>query len=56
MAGMKIGERASRAGLDWPTISGAWEKFYEELAEFQEAFCKGMPSNRLRNWETCSLV
>jgi len=41
MAGMKIGERASRAGLDWPTISGAWEKFYEELAEFQEALLQG---------------
>ncbi|WP_315862735.1 nucleoside triphosphate pyrophosphohydrolase [Thermosynechococcus sichuanensis] len=41
MAGMKIGERASRAGLDWPTISGAWQKFYEELAEFQEALLQG---------------
>lgn len=46
MAGIKIGERASRLGLDWPTISGAWEKFYEELAEFQEALLKGEPSQQ----------
>ncbi|MDG2990368.1 nucleoside triphosphate pyrophosphohydrolase [Candidatus Synechococcus calcipolaris G9] len=41
MAGLKIGEKASASGLDWPNISGAWEKFYEELAEFQEALLKG---------------
>ncbi|MCH9055020.1 nucleoside triphosphate pyrophosphohydrolase [Synechococcus sp. PCC 6716] len=46
IAGIKIGERASRSGLDWPTISGAWEKFYEELAEFQEALLKGEPSQQ----------
>ncbi|WP_315863327.1 nucleoside triphosphate pyrophosphohydrolase [Thermosynechococcus sp. B0] len=47
MAGMKIGERASRAGLDWPTISGAWEKFYEELAEFQEALLQGNAEHQI---------
>lgn len=41
MAGLKIGEKASASGLDWPNISGAWEKFYEELAEFQEALLQG---------------
>jgi len=46
IAGIKIGERASRSGLDWPTISGAWEKFYEELAEFQEALLQSNPEQQ----------
>ncbi len=46
IAGIKIGERASRSGLDWPTISGAWEKFYEELAEFQEALLQNNPEQQ----------
>lgn len=37
MAGLKIAEKAAAAGLEWQEISGVWEKFYEELAEFQEA-------------------
>ncbi len=40
-AGMKIAEKATAAGFDWPDIAGVWEKFYEELAEFQESLLQG---------------
>ncbi len=40
-AGLKIAEKATAAGLDWPDIAGVWEKFYEELAEFQESLLQG---------------
>lgn len=37
MAGMKISQKAAAMGFEWETIDGVWEKFQEELAEFQEA-------------------
>ncbi len=37
MAGAKLSEKAAAAGLEWEDIDGVWTKFYEELAEFQEA-------------------
>ncbi len=37
MAGFKISTKAAASGLEWQDISGVWAKFYEELAEFQEA-------------------
>ncbi|MGF1604204.1 MAG: nucleoside triphosphate pyrophosphohydrolase [Thermosynechococcaceae cyanobacterium] len=37
MAGAKLSEEAAAAGLEWPTVEDVWTKFYEELAEFQEA-------------------
>ncbi|MGB8702090.1 MAG: nucleoside triphosphate pyrophosphohydrolase [Thermosynechococcaceae cyanobacterium] len=37
MAGLKLSEKAATAGFEWPDIDGVWAKFYEELAEFQEA-------------------
>lgn len=40
-AGIKIAEKATAAGFDWPDIAGVWEKFYEELAEFQESLIQG---------------
>ncbi|MDS3859909.1 nucleoside triphosphate pyrophosphohydrolase [Thermosynechococcaceae cyanobacterium BACA0444] len=40
-AGIKIAEKATAAGFDWPDIAGVWEKFYEELAEFQESLLQG---------------
>src|SRR5690348_11963702 len=36
-AAMKISEKAAGAGFEWDSIDGVWEKFQEELAEFQEA-------------------
>jgi XTP/dITP diphosphohydrolase len=40
MASMKISQKAATAGFDWPTVDGVWAKFYEELAEFQQAIAQ----------------
>ena len=37
MAGMKISQKAALAGFEWENAEGVWEKFREELTEFQEA-------------------
>ncbi len=37
MAGMKISRKAAAEGFEWETVDGVWEKFQEELTEFQEA-------------------
>lgn len=37
MAGLKISQKAAAAGFEWKTVAGVWEKFQEELGEFQEA-------------------
>ena len=37
MAGMKISQKAAKAGFEWETAEGVWDKFREELTEFQEA-------------------
>lgn len=37
MAGMKISRKAAKAGFEWETIDGVWDKFDEELAEFKHA-------------------
>lgn len=37
MAAMKVSQKAAGAGFEWNSIDGVWEKFHEELAEFQEA-------------------
>lgn len=37
MAGMKISQKAAGIGFEWENIEGVWEKFREELGEFQHA-------------------
>lgn len=37
MGGMKISQKAAKAGFEWDSIDGVWDKFHEELAEFQHA-------------------
>jgi len=37
MAGMKISQKAAKSGFEWESIDGVWDKFHEELAEFQHA-------------------
>ena len=37
MAGMKISKKAAKAGFEWENAEGVWDKFREELTEFQEA-------------------
>jgi XTP/dITP diphosphohydrolase len=37
MAGMKISHKTASAGFEWENPEGVWDKFTEELAEFQQA-------------------
>ncbi len=36
-AAMKISTKAAKAGFEWENAEGVWDKFSEELGEFQEA-------------------
>lgn len=36
-AGMKISQKAAKAGFEWESIDGVWDKFHEELEEFRHA-------------------
>lgn len=36
-AALKISRKAAAAGFEWETIDGVWDKFREELGEFQAA-------------------
>lgn len=46
MAGVKISQKAAATGLEWDDITGVWDKFYEELAEFQEALRGNNPAHQ----------
>jgi XTP/dITP diphosphohydrolase len=37
MASMKMSKKAASAGFEWDNVEGVWDKFSEELAEFQES-------------------
>ncbi len=37
MATMKISQKAAAVGFEWENIDGVWDKFHEELEEFQQA-------------------
>jgi XTP/dITP diphosphohydrolase len=41
IAALKLSKKVAAAGLEWPDLKGVWSKFYEELAEFQEALLQG---------------
>ncbi|MCM1982270.1 nucleoside triphosphate pyrophosphohydrolase [Lyngbya confervoides BDU141951] len=47
VAGLKLSKQAAEAGLEWSDLGGVWEKFYEELAEFQEALLNGPTEDQL---------
>jgi len=34
-------------------IDGVWAKFYEELAELQQAIAQEAPNNNKQNWSCC---
>ena len=36
-AGMKISQKAAEVSFDWDSVDGVWEKFHEEMAEFEHA-------------------
>jgi XTP/dITP diphosphohydrolase len=46
MAGMKISKKAAAAGFEWENAAGVWEKFQEELAEFQQALAAETPERQ----------
>jgi XTP/dITP diphosphohydrolase len=36
-AAMKISRKAATIGFEWDTVAGVWDKFHEELGEFEQA-------------------
>ncbi len=46
MAGMKISQKAAAAGFEWENVDGVWDKFKEELAEFQHAIAHESPEQQ----------
>ena len=36
-AGMKISQKAAEVSFDWDSVDGVWDKFHEEMAEFEHA-------------------
>ncbi|AFY89919.1 nucleoside triphosphate pyrophosphohydrolase [Chroococcidiopsis thermalis] len=45
-AGMKISRKAAAVGFEWDNVEGVWEKFNEELAEFQQAIAHESPARQ----------
>lgn len=45
-AAMKISQKAADAGFEWENIEGVWEKFHEELGEFQHALAQETPEHQ----------
>jgi len=46
MAATKISVKAAKAGFEWESIDGVWEKFHEELAEFHQAVAQEPKENQ----------
>lgn len=46
MAGMKISQKAAKAGFEWESVEGVWAKFQEELAEFKYAIASESPERQ----------
>ncbi|RNF38337.1 nucleoside triphosphate pyrophosphohydrolase [Planococcus salinus] len=40
-------KKAAKVGFSWPDAEGAWQKFHEELQEFQTELAKGSADNQL---------
>jgi XTP/dITP diphosphohydrolase len=36
-ASLKISQKAAKAGFEWESVAGVWDKFEEELGEFRQA-------------------
>ncbi len=45
-ATMKISKKAAKAGFEWETLNGVWEKVEEELGEFRHALEHESPENQ----------
>ncbi|CDN11870.1 Nucleoside triphosphate pyrophosphohydrolase MazG [Richelia intracellularis] len=46
MATMKISQKAADVGFEWEDIDGVWDKFHEELQEFQQAVAEETPAEQ----------
>lgn len=47
MAATKISQKAAKAGFEWESVDGVWEKFHEELEEFRVAIAQEPRENQL---------
>lgn len=47
MAATKISVKAAKAGFEWDSVDGVWDKFHEELHEFQQAIAHEPRENQL---------
>lgn len=45
-AALKISQKAAAAGFEWESVEGVWDKFREELGEFQTAIAAESPENQ----------
>ncbi len=45
-AAVKISQKAAAAGFEWESVDGVWDKFREELAEFQAAIATESPAHQ----------
>ncbi len=45
-AAVKISQKAATAGFEWENVEGVWDKFREELAEFQTAIAQESKANQ----------
>ncbi|MEA5463343.1 nucleoside triphosphate pyrophosphohydrolase [Leptothoe sp. PORK10 BA2] len=46
VATMKISKKAAKAGFEWETLEGVWEKVEEELGEFRHALAHESAANQ----------
>lgn len=46
VATMKISKKAARAGFEWETLDGVWEKVEEEIGEFRHALAHESAENQ----------
>ena len=46
MGAMKISQKAAKAGFEWDSIDGVWDKFQEELGEFRQAIAHEPQANQ----------
>lgn len=47
MAATKISVKAAKAGFEWESVDGVWDKFHEELDEFRQAIAHEPKENQL---------
>lgn len=46
LASFKISKKAAAVGFEWESVDGVWEKFHEELGEFEQAIKQESPARQ----------